>query len=94
MWFKRKFQITFVYSLNKSFERIPFWESLSQIALGIAGPCCVIGDFSAILSPYDRIHRNELVVNELSEFADCINACGLAWKVLEHSIPRPTRQCG
>ena len=36
------------------------------------GPWCVLGDFTAVLNPTERIGGNEVTESEMATFEDCM----------------------
>jgi len=51
----KKFFITFVYSANQDGQRRLLWEALKEIANEMEEGCCILGDFTYVLHPRDRL---------------------------------------
>ncbi|XP_062113695.1 uncharacterized protein LOC133824739 [Humulus lupulus] len=49
------FFITFVYGFNDELSREQLWKDMQELALSIADPWMVIGDFNEIISHHERI---------------------------------------
>ncbi|XP_062100492.1 uncharacterized protein LOC133806400 [Humulus lupulus] len=49
------FSITFVYGLNDELSREKLWKDMQELALSIADPWIVVGDFNEILYHHERI---------------------------------------
>lgn len=50
----RSFLVTFVYGYPDKQKRKSLWDRLNQIALPIAEPWVLLGDFNSVLSPDEK----------------------------------------
>lgn len=66
-----------VYVHNAKEDKRVLWHYLNDISRSCNGPWITIGDFSAVLNMDDRIGGNSVIVNEIMEFQDCVESCGL-----------------
>ncbi|VFQ77372.1 unnamed protein product [Cuscuta campestris] len=71
----RVFFITFIYAHNDPKKRKNLWEFLQKSVTTSAW--CVLGDFNTVLHLDERIGGNAVSREELQEFQDCLNHCGL-----------------
>ncbi|VFR03127.1 unnamed protein product [Cuscuta campestris] len=71
----RVFFITFIYAHNDPKKRKHSWEFLQKSVTTSAW--CVLGDFNTVLHLDERIGGNAVSREELQEFQDCLNHCGL-----------------
>jgi len=69
--------ISFVYVFNHEQQRRALWHNMENIANQMTEPWCLIGDFSIVLSPADRIGGNEVSVQEIWSFSQCLQNCDL-----------------
>ncbi|KAH0746137.1 hypothetical protein KY285_007794 [Solanum tuberosum] len=53
------------------------WLELNTLAQGITQPWLIAGDFSALLTPQDRITGANVSLNEVKDFADCVKDIGV-----------------
>ncbi|XP_074266789.1 uncharacterized protein LOC141590074 [Silene latifolia] len=68
--------LSMVYGFNRIAERIPLWESLSNMSAIVDGLWVVMGDFNNVLAMNERI-GSEVTNAELRGFQTCIAACDL-----------------
>ena len=73
----KRFFITFVYGKNLEAQRLPLWRTLCSLASNMNDSWCVMGDFNSILHQGERIGGSEVTANEMQDFGNCINTCGL-----------------
>lgn len=71
------FSLTFVYALNKPYQRSRLWSNLQDISKSIFGPWCVQGDFNCILSLDEVSGGREQWTQDMQRFKECIHDCGL-----------------
>ena len=60
------FFITYVYGLNQLQQRQQLWDELLSYTQ-TTNPCCVIGDFNAILYKEDKVGGDEVMMAEIRD---------------------------
>ena len=63
--------------MNLEAQRLPLWGTLCSLASNMNDSWCVLGDFNSVLHQGERIGGAEVTANEMQDFGDCINTCGL-----------------
>ncbi|VFQ70484.1 unnamed protein product [Cuscuta campestris] len=53
------------------------WESLRKYAQNMTDPWCCVGDFNAVLDTIDRKGGNPITEDEIHDFKECVEDCGL-----------------
>ncbi|XP_075083255.1 uncharacterized protein LOC142167005 [Nicotiana tabacum] len=69
--------VTIVYAYNTKEERRGLRYYLEATKQGINEPWIIMGDFNSILNMDDRVGGNQVTVNEVVEFQQCVDACGI-----------------
>ncbi|XP_020236673.1 uncharacterized protein LOC109816188 [Cajanus cajan] len=73
LWF-----CTFVYASPHPQGRIPLWRDISRLASFVDGAWLVMGDFNAILHPYERVGSiSQTFFRGVQAFRSCINQTSL-----------------
>ncbi|XP_075099269.1 uncharacterized protein LOC142176100 [Nicotiana tabacum] len=65
--------ITVIYGYDTCEERKSMRDALKTLAQGINIPWLIVGDFSAMLYPQDRIYGNPVQYGEIKNFNNCIH---------------------
>ncbi|XP_074316134.1 uncharacterized protein LOC141652515 [Silene latifolia] len=68
--------VSVVYGFNRIAERVPLWESLTNMSGIVDGPWVVMGDFNNVLAMNERI-GSEVTIAEMRGFQNCVDARGL-----------------
>ncbi|RAL49249.1 hypothetical protein DM860_018122 [Cuscuta australis] len=69
--------ISFIYGFNDIASRRQLWDNIREFATSNDGPWCIVGDFNAVLNIEDRKGGNPITMDEIQDFKECIEGCGL-----------------
>ncbi|KAK7267612.1 hypothetical protein RIF29_20290 [Crotalaria pallida] len=68
----KMFELTLVYATNDAQTRTLLWNAIVGFNAGISRPWLVMGDFNAFIDPKEKLGGNQLDVNALAEFRNCV----------------------
>lgn len=71
------FFVTSIYASNDAVKRVDLWNDLISMPNTIDGPWLVSGDFNMIRYPSEKRGGNQVPVQLMDEFNNCIQSCGL-----------------
>lgn len=70
------FMITSVYARRNALERLELWDELENLDT-IGCPWMVGGNFNVILNEEEKLGGLEFTLQEVMDFAQCINLCAI-----------------
>jgi len=59
--------ISGIYASAQQRDKEPFWNHLLQLNTVINLPCCIIGDFNALTSPFEKRGADNILVHDLCD---------------------------
>lgn len=70
--------ITTIYARCSALERLELWNNLECLAEEINVPWVIGGDFNVIMNEFEELGGLPVTQQEVVNFAQCINNCGLS----------------
>ncbi|XP_059281333.1 uncharacterized protein LOC132035027 [Lycium ferocissimum] len=70
--------VSLVYAKCSQEERMELWPSLEDIATTMVVPWLISGDFNVITSDEEKYGGLPVTINEVQDFRDCVQSCGVA----------------
>ncbi|XP_056698010.1 uncharacterized protein [Spinacia oleracea] len=71
------FLSTFIYGMNTKEDRVPLWNSLTQISDNCTQPWIIMGDFNALMDVEDRVGA-PVRIREIQAMRACMTHCNLS----------------